>query len=47
MKKAKKLLNRTVKFALAVCIILVTGLVICGIPLGNIKKLLKSKQKSV
>ena len=43
MKKVKKILKRTVKFAVVVCLILVAGLVVCGLPLGDYKKSLKSK----
>lgn len=43
MKKVKKILKRVVKLAVVVCFILVAGLVVCGLPLGDIKKSLKSK----
>ena len=43
MEKAKIVLKRTVKFAIVVCFILVAGLVVCGLPLEDIKKSLKSK----
>ena len=43
MEKAKRVLKRTVKFAIVVCFVLVVGLVICGLPLEDIKKSLKSK----
>ena len=43
MKKINKVLKATVKFAVVVCLILVAVLVVCGLPLDEIKKSLKSK----
>lgn len=43
MEKVKKILKRTVKFAVVVCLISVAVLVVCGLPLKDIKKSLKSK----
>lgn len=43
MEKVKKILKGTIKFAVVVCLILITVLVVCGLPLDKIKKSLKSK----
>ena len=43
MERVKKILKRTVKFAVVIGILLVAVLVVCGLPLENIKKSLKSK----
>ena len=43
MEKVKKILKGTVKFAIVVCFILIAVLVVCGLPLGEIKKSLKNK----
>ena len=39
----EKILKKTVKFAVVICLILVGVLVVCGLPLDEIKKSLKSK----
>ena len=46
MKKIKKILKKTVTFAVMVCLLLVVGLMVCGLPLGDIKKSLQSKLKN-
>jgi len=43
MEKVKKILKGTVKFAVVVGLILVAVLVVCGLPLDEIMKSLKSK----
>ena len=47
MNKIKKILKRTIKFAIVVSLILVGVLVICGLPLGDIKDSLKQKLKNI
>ena len=43
MNKIKKILKGTIKFAVVICLILVAVLVVCGLPLDEIKKSLKNK----
>ena len=47
MNKIKKILKKTIKFAIVVSLILVGVLVICGLPLGDIKDSLKQKLKNI
>ena len=47
MNKIKKILKRTIKFAIVVSLILVGVLVICGLPLGDIKDSLEQKLKNI
>lgn len=47
MNKIKKILKRTIKFAIVVSFILVGVLVICGLPLGDIKDSLEQKLKNI
>ena len=47
MNKIKKILKRTIKFAIIVSLILVGVLVICGLPLGDIKDSLEQKLKNI
>ena len=47
MNKIKKILKRTIKFAIVVSLILVGVLVICGLPLRDIKDSLEQKLKNI
>ena len=47
MSKIKKILKSTIKFAVAIVLVMVGVLVICGLPLGDIKDSLKQKLEKI
>ena len=46
MNKIKKIFKSTVKFALVIVLVMVGVLVVCGLPLGDIKDSLNQKLKN-